>query len=93
MTVLKTLVATIMMAAIPASYALADDPDAFQAQFPDRDVLNGGALTPAGRAGLQAPYGAATSYPASNANAETGGVRPALRAHRHHSRNGHLPRP
>jgi hypothetical protein len=36
------------------------EPAAFQAQHPDRDVLNGGALTPAGRvaAGLDSPRGA-----------------------------------
>ncbi|MFX7784531.1 hypothetical protein ABTJ92_20120, partial [Acinetobacter baumannii] len=28
------------------------EPAAFQAMYPDRDVLNGGALTPAGRLGL-----------------------------------------
>jgi hypothetical protein len=36
------------------------EPAAFQAQHPDRDVLNGGALTPAARAaaGLDSPRGA-----------------------------------
>jgi hypothetical protein len=33
------------------------DPDAFQAQHPDRDVLNGGALTPAARAAAGLRYG------------------------------------
>ena len=37
-------------------------PDAFQAQYPDRDVLNGGALTPAGRMGLELPGGAAPVF-------------------------------
>lgn len=34
----------------------------FQAQYPDRDVLNGGALTPAGRMGLELPGGAAPVF-------------------------------
>ncbi len=33
----------------------ASEPGAFQAQYPNRDVLNGGALTPAGRMGLELP--------------------------------------
>jgi hypothetical protein len=38
------------------------NPDSFQAQYPDRDVLNGGALTPAGRMGLELPGGAAPVF-------------------------------
>jgi hypothetical protein len=38
------------------------EPAAFQAMHPDRDVLNGGALTPAGRMGLERPYGAAPVF-------------------------------
>jgi hypothetical protein len=30
--------------------------------YPDRDVLNGGALTPAGRMGLERPGGAAPVF-------------------------------
>jgi hypothetical protein len=37
-------------------------PGAFQSQYPDRDVLNGGALTPAGRMGLERPGGAAPVF-------------------------------
>lgn len=37
-------------------------PGAFEAQYPDRDVLNGGALTPAGRMGLELPGGAAPVF-------------------------------
>src|SRR5207247_10881268 len=58
MTGLKTLVATALLSTISATFALAQEPAAFQAQFPDRDVLNGGALTPAGRSGLEQPNGA-----------------------------------
>lgn len=35
------------------------NPDSFQAQYPDRDVLNDCELTPAGRMGLELPGGAA----------------------------------
>jgi hypothetical protein len=51
------------------------EPAAFAAQHPDRDVLNGGALTPAARAsagldGLKrAPSGSSTSFVAPGANA------------------------
>jgi hypothetical protein len=49
MTVLKAFVAAVLIGTTSASYAAADEPAAFQAQYPDRDVLNGGALTPEGR--------------------------------------------
>jgi hypothetical protein len=35
------------------------EPEAFQAMFPNRDVLDGGSLTPAGRMGLELADGAA----------------------------------
>ena len=47
------------------------EPAAFQAQYPDRDVLNGGALTPAGRMGLILPGGAAPVFPTGNAYVHT----------------------
>jgi hypothetical protein len=79
MTGLKTLiVATLvsMTAVTSASAQLpswaASYPDAFQAQYPDRDVLNGGALTPAGRMGLELPGGAAPVFETNNAYAATG---------------------
>jgi BA14K-like protein len=50
------------------------NPDDFQAQYPDRDVLNGGALTPAGKMGLELPGGAAPVFGANNAYAATGGA-------------------
>jgi hypothetical protein len=61
-----------LISTISATFALADGPAAYQAQFPDRDILNGGALTPAGRLGLERPYGAAGSYSANNASAGIG---------------------
>jgi hypothetical protein len=62
MTGLKVLVAAAMISAISATSALAEpaisEPGAFQAMNPDRDVLNGGELTPAGKMGLELPGGA-----------------------------------
>ncbi len=67
----KTLTAALLLSAIAAAPASAQgwfwgqqEPGAFQALYPDRDVLNGGALTPAGRLGLMRAYGAAPVYPA-----------------------------
>src|SRR3989440_4305799 len=66
MTGLKTLVAAALISTISATCALAQaaisEPGAFQAQYPDRDVLKGGALTPAGRMGLELPGGAAPVF-------------------------------
>ena len=57
MTGLKTLFAAALISAISATSALAQaaisEPAAAQAAYPNRDVLNGGALTPAGRLGLE----------------------------------------
>src|SRR5206468_7754713 len=50
--------------------------------FPDRDVLNGGALTPAGRMGLELPGGAST---ANNAYAAMGSASLSLGAQRYRS--------
>ena len=83
----KLLVATALISTISATSAPAQEPAAFQAQFPDRDVLNGGALTPAGRI-LGQPGGAANLYEANKAAAGTGGASPSSRAPRHH---GHVP--
>jgi hypothetical protein len=69
----KTLIAAavVSMAAVTSASAqlpiwAASHPAAFQAQYPDRDVLNGGALTPAGRMGLELPGGAAPALGASH---------------------------
>src|SRR6202140_3235771 len=74
MTLFKTLIAAAlvsMTAVTSASAQLPDwantNPDAFQAQYPNRDVLNGGALTPAGRMGLELPGGAAPAFAGRNA--------------------------
>jgi hypothetical protein len=85
MTGLKTLVAAALISTISTcalAQAAISEPGAFQAQFPNRDVLNGGALTPAGRMGLELPGGAST---ANNAHAAMGGASPSFRAQRYHS--------
>lgn len=77
MTVFKTLVvaALISMATIPSAFAawsLADqEPAAFASMYPNRDVLNGGALTPAGRMGLERAGGAAPVFAGNNVHIGT----------------------
>lgn len=87
MTGLNMLAAAALISTISTTGALAQaaisEPGAFQAQFPNRDVLNGGALTPAGRMGLELPGGAS---PANNAYARMGGgASPSFQAQRYHS--------
>jgi hypothetical protein len=62
--------------------AQASEPAAFQAQFPNRDVLNGGALTPAGRLGLERYDGASSAYAAQGIPSSAPVVYPRRR-HRH----------
>jgi len=78
-TLFKTLIAAalVSMTAVTSASAqlpiwAATNPGSFQAQYPNRDVLNGGALTPAGRMGLELPGGAAPVFGANNAYAATG---------------------
>jgi len=50
---LKIAAAVVLLSTITSTQVFAQsfsEPAAFQSQHPDRDVLNGGALTPAGRA-------------------------------------------
>lgn len=68
--VAATLLSTVSMTAALAQEAISE-PGAFQAEFPNRDVLNGGALTPAGRMGLELPGGAVNAYAANNAYTRT----------------------
>ena len=49
-----------------------DNPDLYQSQYPDRDFLNDGALTPAGRMGLEYAHGAAPAFGALNPYAGSG---------------------
>ena len=92
MTLSKTLIAAalVSMAAVTSASAqlppwAETNPDAFQAQYPDRDVLNGGALTPAGRMGLELPGGAAPVFGANHAYAATGCATASSCAQLYHS--------
>ena len=82
MTRLTALVAVALLSTVSITPAFAQaaisEPGAFQAMFPNRDVLNGGALTPAGRMGLELPGGAVNAYAASNAYARVGRADPGL---------------
>ena len=50
-----------------AAWSYADqEPAAFASMYPDRHVLNGGALTPAGRMGLERPGDAAPVFGAGH---------------------------
>ena len=70
MIVFKTLIAAALISTATVSSAFAawsfadQEPAAFQAMYPNRDVLNGGALTPAGRIGLERAGGAAPVFAA-----------------------------
>ena len=83
MTGLKTLAAAALLLAISATSALAQQESARLAEFPDRDWLNGGVLTPAAREGLQLRGGAAGNSAAANAYA--GGGAPSVQAPRQRS--------
>ena len=74
MTGLKTLVAAALISTISATGALAFDsePATFQAMYPNRDSLNGGELTPAGRMALEQAGGAVGAVGANNAFAAVG---------------------
>jgi hypothetical protein len=76
MTRLTALVAVALLSIVSITPALAQaaisEPGVFQAMFPNRDVLNGGALTPAGRIGLELPGGAVNAYATNNAYARVG---------------------
>ena len=71
--VAAVLLSTVAMTEVHAQSF--SEPAAFAAQHPDRDVLNGGALTPATRAsaGLdrlrRVPSGSSTAFTAPGANA------------------------
>jgi len=92
MTLSKTLIAAalVSMPTVTAASAqlpnwAASHPASFQAQYPDRDVLNGGALTPAGRMGLELPGGAAPAFGANHAYAAMGGATASSCARLYHS--------
>jgi len=87
MTGLKTLVTAALISTIPATGALAFDtlsePATFQAMYPNRDSLNGGELTPAGRMALEQAGGASAANKAYAAvgNAGRGKRHSMVRAH------------
>ncbi|OSI22494.1 hypothetical protein BST65_24610 [Bradyrhizobium canariense] len=72
MTAFNTLIAAALIstATMPSSFAawsFADqEPAAFASMYPNRDVLNGGGLTPAGRMGLERAGGAAPVFAGGN---------------------------
>ncbi|WP_063690748.1 hypothetical protein [Bradyrhizobium stylosanthis] len=84
MTRMNIAVAAALLSAAALTPTLAQaqfsEPAAYQAAHPDRDVLNGGQLTPAGRAArgeAVVPSEAYAAYPAAVAPA----VRPRHRRH------------
>jgi len=99
MTLFKTLIAAALVSMTAVTSASAEPawpapwwPDVFEALYPDRDLLNGGKLTPAGRMGLERSGGAASGNPANsayaeanNAYAEMGSAGPSFRARRYRS--------
>jgi hypothetical protein len=79
MTTFKILIGAALVSLATATTASAQlpswavtNPDAYQAQYPNRDILNDGALTPAGKMGLEFAHGAAPVFGARNAYAATG---------------------
>lgn len=72
MTVFKTLIAAALISTETISSAFAawsfadQEPAAFASMYPNRDVLNGGALTPAGRMGFERAGGAAPVFAGRN---------------------------
>jgi len=61
----KTLAVASALSVITVTSAFAQfsEPAAYQAQHPDRDVLNGGAPTPEAQMRAAGTFGAAPSYP------------------------------
>ena len=75
----KTLVAASLMSIALTSSAFAQCADC--AQYPDRDYLNKGAQTPAGKMGLMRPGGAAGSANATNSENSANNARAEVRDH------------
>ncbi len=75
MTAFKVLIAaallsTATLSSASAAWSFADqEPAAYASMYPNRDVLNGGALTPAGRMGLERAGGAAPVFGAVHIHA------------------------
>jgi hypothetical protein len=79
MTLFKTLIAAALLSVTAVTSASAqlpnwagNAPDNYQALYPNRDIDNDGALTPAGRMGLELPGGASPPvFGTNNAYAAT----------------------
>lgn len=69
-------IVAVLISIISATSSLAQPGD-FQAMNPNRDVLNGGALTPAGRIGLEPLGGAAGVFGPNTTYAKMGGANPS----------------
>jgi hypothetical protein len=89
---LKTFVAAVVvsMGTLTSASAqlpewAASHPGAFEAQYPNRDVLNGGELTPAGRMGLELPGGAAPVFGPRSVYMATGSATASPWARRYHA--------
>jgi hypothetical protein len=79
MTTLRILIGAALLSMTAVTTASAqlpnwaiDNPGLYESQYPDRDFLNDGALTPAGRMGLEYAHGAAPAFGALNPYAPTG---------------------
>ena len=70
----------ILLVAATSAFAQFSEPAAFEAMHPDRDVLNGGALTPEAQMRARGLINAVPAYP--NAYAGPAPVAPHLRHHR-----------
>jgi len=75
---LRTVVAAALLSMMSATALAQQEPAAWAAANPDRDILNGGALTPAGRLGLENPGGAAALYSANQAAAGLGNANASM---------------
>jgi hypothetical protein len=75
---LRTLAATALLSMISATALAQQEPAAWAAANPDRDILNGGALTPAGRLARENPGGAAALYSANQAAAGLGNANASI---------------
>jgi hypothetical protein len=80
----KTLVAASLISVALSSAAFAQCVDC--AMYPDRDVLNKGAPTPASKMGLTGPGGAAGTNPANSANSTNSADNARAEAGVHHQR-------
>jgi hypothetical protein len=81
----KTLVAASVAVATVALTSMVLTPAAYAqclqcAMYPDRDPLNGGVQTPAGKMGMEFPNGAAASHAAS-VPASVNNARAEMRVH------------